>query len=49
MMALGWPWPILPLGQILLHMVLYGKKENDFSERIAACDLKAGRCSQLNE
>ena len=21
----------------------------DFSERIAACDLKAGRCSQLNE
>ena len=28
MMTQAWPWPILPLGQILLHMHQYRKKEN---------------------
>ena len=53
MMTLGCPWPILPQGQILLHMLIYWKKKKkkigDFLETVAACDLKAGRYIQLNE
>ena len=40
------------LGQILLHMLLFGKKERkfmDFAGTITACHLKAGGYSQLNE
>ena len=30
-------------------MLLYGKKLTSFSETIVVCDIKVGRCSQLNE
>ena len=38
-------------GQIWLFWLFYGKKVKtvDFSETIAACDLKVGRCRQLIE
>ena len=56
LMALGWPWPILRQGQIWSCMLSYGKKfiwekvkTMDFSETMVVCDIKVGRCSQLNE
>ena len=38
-------------GQIWLHRHFYRKnvKTVDFTETIAACDLKVGRCRQLKE
>ena len=50
MMTLGWPWPFLQPCQIWSIMLLYGEKGKtmDFSETIV-CDIKVGRCSQLNE
>ena len=39
MMTLGWPWPILPQGQIWSLKLLYGKTI-DFSETIVVYDLK---------
>ena len=37
-------------GQIWLLRLFYGEKVKvDFSETIAACDLKVGRCRQLIE
>ena len=47
-MTLEWPWSVLRQGQILLFRLFYGKTV-DFSETIAACDLKVGRCRQLIE
>ena len=50
MLTLGWPWPILRSYQIWSIMLLYGKNNTmDFSETIVVCDIKVGRCSQLNE
>ena len=49
-MTLGWPWPILRLGQIWLHRLLYGESENySFFELIAALGLKVAWSIQLNE
>ena len=33
----------------VIYVFLYENKSNEFSENIAACDLKDGRCIQLNE
>ena len=49
MMTLGWPWPILRQGQIWSIMLLYGKKDMDFSETVVVYDIKVGRFSHLNE
>ena len=50
-MPQGWHWPILRQGQIWSPMLLSGKKVKtmDFSEVTVVCDIKVGRCSQLNE
>ena len=50
MMTLSWPWPILRQDQIWSIMPLYGKKLKQWSfQKRVVCDLKVGRCSQLNE
>ena len=49
--TLGWPWHILPQGQIWSHRLLYGKKWKLFIfwETVAALGLKVAWSIQLNE
>ena len=51
MMPLGWHWPILWQSQMWSPVLLYGKKLKQwiFSEIIVVCDIKVGRCRQLNK
>ena len=48
-MTLKWPWFVLRQGQIWLVRLWEKVKTVDFSETIATCDLKVGRCRQLIE
>ena len=42
--------PLINPGPLVTYAFLWEKvKPVDFSETIAACDLKVGRCRQLNE
>ena len=50
MMTLGWPWPILRQDQIWSIMLLFRKKLKQWIfQKLVVCDIKVGRCSQLNE
>ena len=47
----GLTFDLLRQGQMWSLMLLYGEKGKtmDFSDIIVVCDIKAGRCRQLNE